>query len=234
MKRLRTFGMMAALILGLGTVGQAHDYGTDSGRYDREGWQDARRQGYEQGYRDGAQHGQADRQRGVGYDIRNNDFKKGDRGYNKAVGNKGEYKKGYREGYQAGYDRAYYARGQGRYGDIYGRGDDRYGDVYGRRDGRDDRYGRWDPSDRGVYSDRRGGYSGVAYQNGYRKGLEDGRNDVRKNKAYDPQGHDDYSDADNGYHSEYGSKQAYKQEFRNGYRRGYQEGFGAQQYGRRR
>ena len=191
-------------------IALAHD--RDDGRYYHGGSFDARQHGYEHGYRDGFHHGQEDRERGASYDGRSKDYKDGDRGYEKFMGDKGHYKTGYREGYLAGYDDAYRRR-SGRFGDIYGHQGERYRD--GDRDARDD-----------VYENRRWGYSDVAYDIGYRDGVEAGRSDLRKNKDHDPEGQHDYREADHGYRSSYGSKEPYRQLYRTGFMQGYEDGFG--------
>lgn len=216
------FCMFAALLLTLVTAGLAHDRNDRDGYYQSSSM-DSRQYGYENGHRDGVHHGREDRLRSLGYNMRSDDYKKSDRGYQKHMGNKGVYKAGYRQGYEAGYDNAYYQRDNGRFGGLYGRREDRYG--------RDDRYGWGNRNQRDDYYSR-GSYNRVAFQNGYRDGLDDGQKDMRKNEDFDPNDHGDYRDADNGYKSGYGSKEAYKQEYRQGYLGGYREGFGARQYGR--
>ncbi len=65
----------------------------------------------------------------------------------------------------------------------------------------------------------------IAQDQGYRDGLDKGSEHRRKDKRYNPEGTDQFKDADNGYHREYGSKDAYKQAYRDGFRRGYDVGF---------
>ena len=110
--------MVLAVLLALSGFAVAHE----NDRY-HGGALETRQHGYEHGYRDGFHHGREDRERRAGYDFRSDDYKHGDRSYEKYMGDKGRYKNGYREGYQAGYDDAYNSR-SGRFGDIYGRRDD--------------------------------------------------------------------------------------------------------------
>src|SRR5437879_36748 len=49
----------------------------------------------------------------------------------------------------------------------------------------------------GVYAR---GIERRAYDNGFREGLEEGRNDARHNREFSYQRHDEYRDADQGYH----------------------------------
>src|SRR5688572_2013560 len=101
-------GLVLALMFVAGPVVSAHD--RNDGRYQRE-LSNSRQYGYENGLRDGAHHGRDDRERNIGYNVRSDDYKKADRGYQKHMGNKGNYKDGYREGYQDGYNNAYNGRG---------------------------------------------------------------------------------------------------------------------------
>lgn len=213
LKIMKFVSIAAAFVVVLSGLALAHD------KKDRDSYHggslDARQHGYEHGYRDGLHHGREDRERNDSYDIKSDDYKKGDRGYEKYMGDKGDYKKGYREGYQAGYDDGYNRR-SGRIGDIYGRSDrDRDIDRDRDRDDRDD-----------VYAERGWGYSDVAYDIGYRDGADKGQNDAKDNKSFDPERHDRYRDADHGYRDSYGDKEAYKRQYRDGFRQGYEDGFG--------
>src|SRR5262249_25595947 len=78
----------------------------------------ARQHGYEHGYRDGFQHGREDQERRAAFKFDTDDYKHADRGYDKYLGNRDQYKDGYRTGYQAGYNDAYYRR-PGRFSSIY-------------------------------------------------------------------------------------------------------------------
>jgi hypothetical protein len=74
------------------------------------------------------------------------------------------------------------------------------------------------------------GYRGtnrVAYDNGYQKGLEKGREDARDRDSYDPVRYKEYRNADKGYNSRYGSKDQYKLEYRNGFEAGYAQAYRA-------
>jgi hypothetical protein len=76
---------------------------------------------------------------------------------------------------------------------------------------------------------RAGGYRtdarSLAYNNGYRSGLERGRQASRDRRAFDIQREKDYRKADDGYKKQYGSKDFYRDEFRRGFTQGYQEGY---------
>jgi hypothetical protein len=76
-----------------------------------------------------------------------------------------------------------------------------------------------------------GGYSAYgndsAYNNGYRRGFDLGRDDARY-RRYDYDRHDEYRDADWGYDRGYGDRGGYRDAFRQGFIAGYDDGF----YGR--
>jgi hypothetical protein len=128
-----------------------------------------------------------------------------------------------------------------RYGDRYGTGrvyeDGRYenGRVY--EDGRSEQ-GRGSNSVTDAIRDRilrnRTGTTGTrnntaysaAYDNGYRDGLEKGREDRGDNDSFDPVRHSRYRSADRGYESRYGTKEQYKLAYRDGFEAGYEQGFG--------
>jgi hypothetical protein len=101
--------------------------------------------------------------------------------------------------------------------------------IYGNPD-RD----RWrDRDDRGPYTNRypdgreRYGYEAVAFDNGYRDGVERGRADARARRAFDPERHRQYRSADRGYNRRFGSKLEYQDDYRDGFRAGYREAYRA-------
>ena len=108
------------------------------------------------------------------------------------------------------------------YGDDYYRndryGNDRYGNNYPYGSS-NDRYG-YPNRDNGRY-----GVNSVAYDNGYREGLEKGIQDARDRKSFDPVRYKEYRNADQGYNSRYGTKDQYKLTFRNGFESGYSQGY---------
>ncbi len=69
-------------------------------------------------------------------------------------------------------------------------------------------------------------YSGPAFDNGYRDGLDKGREDARDRDSFDPVRHSRYRSADRGYNSRYGSKEQYKLAYRDGFEAGYSQGYG--------
>lgn len=115
---------------------------------------------------------------------------------------------------------------------IYG--DDRYARNDGRyRDNDRDRdrsinsrypgvYGNTYPNNGRVY-----GNNSVPFDNGYRDGLEKGREDANRNNSYDPVRHSRYRSADHDYNKRYGSKDQYKLVYRDGFEAGYEQGYRA-------
>ena len=66
----------------------------------------------------------------------------------------------------------------------------------------------------------------AAYDNGFRDGLEKGREDRDDNDSFDPVRHSRYRSADRGYQSRYGTKEHYKLTYRDGFEAGYAQGYG--------
>ena len=61
----------------------------------------------------------------------------------------------------------------------------------------------------------------VAFENGYRDGLNKGREDAADGDNYEVNRHSWYRSADRGYNSRYGTRDAYAEEYRDGFRSGY-------------
>jgi hypothetical protein len=205
LKLAQAAGLAFAVTLALSIWALPHEHG---------GAIDARQHGYEHGYRDGYDHGREDHRANAGYDYQSEDYRRGDTGYDRYMGDHGEYKSGYREGYVAGYDDGFYGRA-GRFDQIYGTENGNYPDRSRGYDRDDD-----------VYERHGYGYSDVAYDISFRDGLEAGQNDRGKGKDFRPEKHDRYEDADHGYRKSYGDKNDYKRRYRQGFSAGYEDAFG--------
>jgi hypothetical protein len=126
-KTVRVAVLTAAVAIPLGSVAWGQP---SSAQYDDDDYynrhDEAREHGYRNGFRDGANAGQYDRERGRRFKFKNDDWEDS-RGYEHWMGNHGHYKQAYRDGYERGYRRG------------YGYSDDRYRDRddYRRHD-RDD------------------------------------------------------------------------------------------------
>ena len=191
--------LTAALLAGYSTLALAKD-----DKYQ------ARQHGYEHGYRDGYHQGRESRENRAKYDLETKDYKEGDRGYDKHMGDRDEYKQGYRTGYQGGYDDAFYNR------------PGRFAEIYGREDARENRRDR----DVTIIEVPPAGYSDVAFDNGYRDGIRAGQRDLSNHAKFDPADQPSYRDGDHGYRSSFGDLEAYKRQYREGFMRGYQDGYG--------
>lgn len=159
-----------------------------------------------EGYNAGAQAGVDDARDGRRFEYqRHRAYRDGDRGYSNRYGSRDDYKQEFRAGFIAGYRDSYYGGG--------GRGGYRrppYGDS---------------PGSGGGYRRGRGGWTDVAYargfDEGYRKGVEDGRDRDRR----DPWRHGWYRDGDRGYRSEYGPRALYQRSYRAAFEQGYDRGY---------
>jgi hypothetical protein len=76
---------------------------------------------------------------------------------------------------------------------------------------------------------RDGGYARdierQAYDRGFREGIEEGRNDARHNRRFSYDRHNEYRDADNGYHRGEGDREFYRRSYRAGFQAGYNQAF---------
>jgi hypothetical protein len=97
--------LAAAVAIPLGSVAwsQPAAYDDDDYYYRHD---EAREHGFRNGYRDGLNAGQYDRDRGRRFKFKNDDWEDS-RGFEHWMGNKGRYKHAYREGYERGYRRGY-------------------------------------------------------------------------------------------------------------------------------
>jgi hypothetical protein len=65
----------------------------------------------------------------------------------------------------------------------------------------------------------------AAFERGYREGIQQGADDARDGRRFEPQRDRIYRDGDRGYNSRYGNRDWYRNEFRRGYTSGYRNGF---------
>lgn len=64
-----------------------------------------------------------------------------------------------------------------------------------------------------------------AYDNGFREGVEEGRNDARRHRDFSYQRHDEYRDSDQGYHRRDGDRDLYRRSYRQGFQAGYSDAY---------
>ena len=212
-------GLAGVLVLTVGApaVAQVGGRPGDRGR-DQRAWTENQRSGpaYDNGYRRGLSRGEQDGRARRSADFRaERDYRSADWGYNGRFGPRESYRLSFRVGFEAGY----YA-GYGRYGGGYGAGravprgsypnDGRGAVEFGVYRGPDGRYGAY-----GSYGSRPGagyGYGAgygrdIAFQNGYRDGLEKGREDLMDRDYYDVMRHRWYRNGDHHYEHEYGPRE---------------------------
>ena len=210
---LTTVAIGFALVLGQTSVliggAQGQNRNPDRAPYDSS---DARQHGYEHGYRDGADRGRQDRERGVGRRLSPNDYQWGARDYDPSFGDRRQFMRGYQQGFQDGYDDGY---------NFYEQ-PGRYGQIYGRRDGgsrqSDERDRRGDETSRPPSSAPRYGGGGWdnSFDNGYRDGVAAGQQDQRQNTRSDYRRSRSYQNGDTN--------------FQDGFERGYQDGYGRSRF----
>ena len=162
---------------------------------------------YDNGYREGLEHGEKDARRGRDFAYAHADeYRDADHGYRRSDGDREWYRQAFRRGYAAGYTEGY--RGShGGFGATYP------GSTY--------------PVYRGnpnVYqNDRR--YWSPATNAGYRDGFAVGRDDANDRDSYNPQRSKRYRSGDRDYDSEYGSRDVYRSEYRSAFLQGYEDGY---------
>ncbi|MBI2682234.1 MAG: hypothetical protein HYX26_03305 [Acidobacteriales bacterium] len=227
--RFSTVSLAALLLI---TTAAYAQYGNDR-RDDRR--DDQRGYGYnisdraqQIGYRDGYQGGVNDRNRRDRFNYRDNrDWKRGDNGYDRSFGSKGQYKQFYRDAYAQGYEDGFYGRNTWGNNGTWGRSD------RGHRDNDNDRDDRWHGRrDNGGYGN--GGYGNngsigqrAGYDNGFQSGVYYGQLDRSAGRRPNPTNCKGYKDADRGYHSGY-NREEFKVAFRDAFLRGYDQSY----YGR--
>jgi hypothetical protein len=72
---------------------------------------------------------------------------------------------------------------------------------------------------------RGGVYEEPAFARGYADGFKHAQEDRRERRRYDPVGHPEYRDADQGFSPSYGALEAYRNNYRAGFRSGYDAGY---------
>ena len=189
----------------------AQAYGYRAGGYAR----DLERVAYDNGYRTGLRNGEHDARDRREFRIdRDSDFRNADAGFQRGEGlDRDQYRRVFRQGYEMAY-----AEGFNRVARSY---------EYGR----DNRRRGAIVAPRTEYQDPRvvtpgGGFASPAARNGYRDGVEAGRNDARDRDRFDPIRAKRYREGDHDYDNRFGSRDDYKREYRSAFEQGYREGYG--------
>jgi len=198
----RMASLAISLLLAFGTLAFAQDWDD----YNRGGGgAQARQYGYESGFRDGEKKGRHEGRENDPNDYHTPDWRQATHGYKGWMGPVNAFQSGYQQGYAEGFRSGFNTEQRGWHGDR----DDRYRNGY---------YGN------GYYGDN--AYdSRVGYNSGYQDGVTTAREDLYKNKPFNPNPRGRFEDRDHGYDREYGDKNSYRAEYTNGYRTGYQATF---------
>ena len=155
------------------------------------------RRAYDNGRREGFARGRDDARSGRQFSYaRDASYRNADTGYRRQDGSLDSYRRTFRQGFQDGYSDGF--------------------NQFARA------IPRTTPYPRGA---RPGIYASPAADNGYRDGLDAGRDDARRRGRFDPERSSRYRSADHNYDRRYGSKDEYKREYRAAFQRGYQDGF---------
>jgi hypothetical protein len=210
----KTHRYLPAYLLAAGLVVSAPACASSSYGYQRDGYRDGERRAYQNGFEDGARHGERDARdrRSFSYE-RDSDYRDADRDFHRGDGDREYYRRSFRQGYQAGYTEGF----------------NRVARAYGSAYPAPAPYGYPPPAPYG-YPNRypsagRPGFNSPAGQNGFRDGLEVGRDDARDRDPFDPIRSKRYRSGDHDYNDRYGPREEYKREYRAAFQRGYEQGY---------
>ena len=205
-RHMRMAALAVSMTLALGALAAAQDWDD----YNRGGNSaQARQNGYDNGFRDGEKRGRHEGHENDPYDYHTPDWRQATHGYKGWMGPVNAFQNGYQQGYADGFRSGFIAERPG-WRDRGGDRDDYRGGAY---------YGNGYSG--GSYADS----SRVAYDTGYQDGVTMAREDLNKNKRFNPNPRARFDDRDHGYHREYGDKNLYKDRYTDGYRAGYQATF---------
>lgn len=163
----------------------------------RGGGNQARQYGYENGFRDGQRRGLHEGRENDPNDYHTPDWRQATHGYQNWMGPVGAFQNGYQQGYAEGFRAGFNSAHPVYRGDDYDRGNRVYGS--GNR---------------------------IAFDTGYQDGASVAREDMYRNKSFNPEPRGKYDDRDHGYRREYGARDFYRSQYTEGYRAGYQSAFG--------
>jgi len=193
---------------------------------DRVSFVDARRDAYDNGYRDGVKRGEQAARDGRRLNVESErDYRAADRGYNRSYGDRRAYENNYRTGFAAGYRDAFDARGNRGWNRGYGASGGYGGTDYGGTGYGGTGYGGTGYGGTGYGNSGYGNTGYGAYQNGASDGYKKGLEDVHDRKYPDLRRHSWYRNGDHDYEREYGSKETYRVEYQRGFEEGYNRAF---------
>ncbi len=179
------------------------------------------------GYNEGTKDGRKVRDKGRGYDFRNQKtYQQATKDYSSRLGDRELYRRYFREAYENGYneqlnpqDRTY---SDGRYNNNDGtRNRDLTRDRNRNDNSNQNDRGRWDSA---------GNYGGsfdlrqTALNAGYNEGIKEGRKDRNSSRRSDFRTNSAYQQATKDYSSRLGDRELYQRYYREGYENGYSAG----------
>lgn len=194
------------------------------------------------GYYEGFERGQRDRQQRRGFNYRDDAiYRQATTGFQGRWGRNNDYRTYFRQGFVQGYSDGYYSRQRNR---NYDRARVWNNQVYDYRNSPYDpyynypSYGNYSGGGVPYYNNERGDESPqeVAQrgaQNGYYAGFQRGAYDAQQRNRANPQGHGAYQFGFDGFDPEWGSAAVYQSNYRNGFLQGYQDGYNRRTYNRR-
>jgi len=201
-QQLRVAALAVSIVVALNAFTLAQDYNRDD--HDRGDRAQTRQYGYQSGFQDGQRQGRHEGRENDPFDYRTPDWRQATRDYKSWMGPASVFQSGYQQGYRDGFRSGFASESPG-----------------WRGDGNRDR----DASYRGGNSYGSGSYTRVAYDTGYQDGVTMAREDLYKNKPFNPNPRARFDGRDHEYRREYGNKNAYKGEYTDGYRAGYRATF---------
>ena len=205
-QKVRMAALAISIVMALGTLVSAQDWDD----YYRGGnGSQARQYGYNRGFQDGEKKGRHEGRENDPYDYHTPDWRQATKGYKDWMGPRRAYQNGYQQGYAEGFRSGFNQEARGWHRDRdrdYGyRGNGYYGGGY--------------------YNNGYGYNNRFGYDTGYQDGVTMAREDLYKNKPFNPNPRARFGDRDNGYRREFGDKDAYKAQYTDGYRSGYESTF---------
>jgi hypothetical protein len=193
----------AFAVVALTAMPACASYGSYGGPYGRPGNARQDDRAYRIGYNEGRSEGESDARRGRSFDYgRHDEYRDANDGY-RGNSNRNRYREDFRRGFVEGYNDGYRRYARNGVGPTRGRAP-----VFGRTN-RNPGYG----------------YASPAAANGYRDGIEQGRDDARDRRRFDPVRASRYRSGDHDYNSRYGSRDEYKREYRAAFQQGYEQGY---------
>ena len=183
-------------------------------------------QAYNEGYQRGVRSGEDDGRRSESFNYADeSDYRRANAGYRREYGNQESYRtdfrRGFEQGYRTGYERYGYrngrpgpwANGRGNGPWANGRGNGPWANGRGNGPVGNGNYGNY------IYR------NDLAFQTGFNDGYERGLDDGRDRRRNDPFAESRYRDGDHGYDRRYGTREAYKNMYRDAFRQGYERGY---------